>query len=324
MKSKCLIAAHVRWATCLVVLLAGARVHAGEVRGVVVDQTALALPGVRLDLLDGDVIVRSTITSNDGRFVFDPPRPGLRIRAALEGFNTVTVNDTDAGQIVMSLAGTTETAEVTASVVADDSPTAAASGTQLAQETATRLAAGKHAREALPLLPSVIRGPDGLLHIDGVRPHESPLLLDGFDVTDPATGLASIDVPIEAATSVGILRDPMNITVGGALGSLASIETRSGGTALEAGIEGFVPRPRLTGGGFGTLEGFSPRAFVGGSSGRSRYFGAAEFDFNRIPVPGVTSSTGSTRRWRGNRGKRRGHSWPSICDRGRARRLRVN
>jgi hypothetical protein len=37
------------------------------------------------------------------------------------------------------------------------------------------------------LLPSVMRGPDGLLRIDGTRPHEGALSVDGFDVTDPAT-----------------------------------------------------------------------------------------------------------------------------------------
>jgi len=273
-------------------LSAGTRAS-DELRGVVVDQTRLALPGVRLDLLDGSVIIRSTTTSGVGEFVFDLPRPGLRVRAALAGFETLTVDATEAGRITMSLASTTETAEVTATVAAADSPTAAASGAQLPQVTAKRLPGVKHSREALPLLPSVIRGPDGLLHIDGVRPHESPLLMDGFDVTDPATGLASIDLPLEAVTGVGILRDPMNITVGGSLGSLAAIETKSGGTTLEGGIEGFVPRPRITGGGFGKLEGFSPRAYIGGSFGRARYLCAGEFDFDRIPVPGVTSRSGS-------------------------------
>lgn len=270
-------------------------VAADELRGIVIDQTSSPLPGVTVQLLDGASVVASTTTSGDGSFTFDWRRPGLQVRASLKGFETVTVPWAEAARIVLPLARTTEATEVTATAVGADSPTAAATGTQLSRATVQRLPTAKqHARDALPLLPSVIRGPDGLLHIDGVRPHESPLLLDGFDVTDPATGLASIDLPLEGVRSVGVLRDPMTITFGGALGSLASIETRGGGEAFEAGIQGFVPRPRLTGGGFGRLEGFSPRAYVAGpAGGRARYFAAAEFDFDRIPVPGVTSGSGT-------------------------------
>jgi hypothetical protein len=113
-------------------------------------------------------------------------------------------------------------------------------------------------------------------------------------VTDPATGVSSIDLPLESVRAAEVLRDPMTITFGGALGSLASIDTRSGGESLEAGVQGFVPRPRLTGGGFGRLEGFSPRAFASGSAGSAvRFLASAEYDFDRIPVPGVTASSGS-------------------------------
>ena len=73
---------------------------------------------------------------------------------------------------------------------------------------------------------------------------------------------------------------------------MASIETRAGGDTLDAGVQGFLPRPRLSSQGFGTLEGFSPRAHVGGRAGPLQFFVAAEYDFNRFAVPGVTTSSG--------------------------------
>ena len=272
---------------------AATRVSAEELRGVVVDQTEAPLPGVKVQVLEGTRVTGSTVTSADGRFRIGSGGPAARVSASLKGFRTVVVALAEAGRIVLPLESATDSAEVTATATQGDSP-AAAGGAELARTTVLRLPTPtQHVREALPLLPSVVRGPDGLLRIDGVRPHDSPLLIDGFNVTDPATGVSSIDLPVESVRSVGVLRDPMTVTFGRALGSLTSIETRGGGDSFEAGVQGFIPRPRLTGGGFGRLEGFSPRAYAAGRASRAvRYFASAEFDFDRIPVPGVTTATG--------------------------------
>lgn len=285
------------WLLVLAVLLCAERSIAGgddAVRGSVVDPSQAALPGVTVRLLDGAREVASAVTAPDGGFTLAPCPPGGRVVASGPGFETASVPCADAARIVLRIAGTKETVEVSARAAPADSPTGATIATQISETTLQRLpAVTPHAREKLSLLPSVVRGPDGLLRIDGVRPHESPLLLDGFDVTDPATGLSSIDPSVETVRSVEVLRDPMAITLGGALGSFAAIETRTGGDAFEAGIQGFIPRPRLTGGGFGRLEGFSPRAFVGGRHGAVRGFASGEFDFDRIPVPGVTTASGT-------------------------------
>jgi hypothetical protein len=281
------------WLTLAALLAAAATIRADELKGVVVDQTSAPLPGVTLEVFEGSSPNATTTALADGTFVLAACPPEGRVTASLAGFESVTVPCSDAAHIVLPLKVVTETTEVRADVVEDASPSSAAIGSQISGVTIERLpTATQHAREALPLLPSVVRGVDGLLRIDGVRPHEAPLLLDGFNVTDPASGVSSIDPPLESVRSVEVLRDPMAVTFGNALGSMASIETAAGGDTLDAGVQGFVPRPRLSGTGFGTLEGFSPRAHLGGQAGPVRYFVAAEYDFNLIPVPGVTTSSG--------------------------------
>jgi len=268
---------------------------ADEARGVVVDQTSAPVPGVTVQVVDGGRATREGVTSADGKFALGPCAAGTQVVASLAGFDKVTVACAEGVRIVLSLGRMSETVDVTApATLAADSPTSLAVGAELVRDTMERLpVSSPHMREALPLLPSVIRGADGLLHIDGVRPHESPLLIDGFNVTDPATGVSSIDLPLESVRATEVLRDPMTITFGGALGSLASIDTRAGGDALEGGVQSFVPRPRLTGGGFGRIEGFSPRGFASGSIGHAvHYLASAEYDFDRYPVPGVTDSSG--------------------------------
>ena len=283
----------VRLGAIAVSLCAARSITADELHGIVVDQTSLPLPGVTVQLLDGTSVTTSAVTAGDGSFTLPACPPGGRVVASSPGFESVSVPCADAARVVLPLAGAKETMDVTATAAGADSPSLAVIATRLSETTLQRLpAATPHAREVLPLLPSVVRGPDGLLRIDGVRPHEAPLLLDGFNVTDPATGISSIDPPVESVQSVEVLRDPMAIIFRDALGSLAAIETRTGGGAFEAGVQGFVPRPRLTGGGFGRLEGFSPRGYVGGRVGAVRYFASGEFDFDRIPVPGVTTGSG--------------------------------
>src|SRR5205814_3800161 len=57
---------------------------------------------------------------------------------------------------------------------------------------------------------------------------------------------------------------------------------------------GIIPRPRFASPGFGRLEGIFPRVHASGAAagGRVHYLGAAEYDFERIPVPEVTQGQG--------------------------------
>src|SRR5262249_14192827 len=141
---------------------------------------------------------------------------------------------------------------------------------------------------------SVVRGADGLLQLGGARAYDTPLLLDGFNVTDPATGLSSINLPYEAVRGVEVLRDPMTITYGSLLGGVVKLQSNPGSDRFRLGVQGVVPRPRFTSPGFGRLEGIFPRVHASGSaaSGRVHYFTAAEYDYERIPVPEVTQGRG--------------------------------
>ena len=107
------------------------------------------------------------------------------------------------------------------------------------------------------------------------------------------TGTTALDLPDESVKGMAVLRDPISATFSGVLGSLASIETATGGETFKAGVQGFIPRPRLSGLGLGRIEAFFPRAYASGRAGAVHYFGSVEFNFERVPVPGVTGSSGN-------------------------------
>lgn len=267
---------------------------AQAVRGVVVDQTGLPLPGATVEVYDGPTVTASLTSGPDGTFEIPAMVRGTVVVVKLEAFENVTIPRADASRVVLPIARASSTTDVVASILPSESPVAPLFGNTLTGADIARLPNRRlQARESLPLLPSVIRGPDGLMRLSGARPNDSPMLLDGFDVTDPATGVTSITLAYEVVQGAEVLRDPMNVTYGDLMGALFKLETKPGPDHL-TGLQGFVPRPRFQNPGVGRIEGIFPRYFMARAigSGRARWFGAVEYNFERIVVPEVTQGGG--------------------------------
>ena len=265
--------------------------------GLVVDQTGLPLPGATVQLVRGAEVVATVTTAGDGTFAIDTALAGDILVVSLDGFETARVERATAAKIVLSIGRAIETTTVTAvaPTLAPASPTTSLLGSSITAATVSRLPSSRlKARESLPLLPSVVRGPDGLMQLGGARAHETPVLLDGFNVTDPATGNSSLNLPFEAVRGVDALRDPTSVIYGDNLGGIVQIASRTGGDMFSMGVQGFVPRPRFASPGFGRLEGIFPRFHASGptSDGRAHYMAAVEYDYERIPVPDVTQGRG--------------------------------
>ena len=280
----------------VLLVAAPALARAQPKRAVVLDQTNLPLPGVRLDVYRGDQVIQTTVTGADGTFELPPGPATDMVEAALEGFETTRVPRSAADRIVLAIARASAVTEVVASALTSSGSSMEHLGSTMTAPLAQRLPAARpRILQSLPLLPSVVRGRDGLLRIGGTRPHESALWIDGFDVSDPVTLTSAIDLPNESVKGMAVVRDPVSATFSGVLGSMASIETTAGTGAFRAGVQGFIPRPRLNSQyGLGRIEAFFPRAYVGGHIGsRARYFSSIELNFERVPVPGVTTQSGT-------------------------------
>src|SRR4026209_2464713 len=63
-------------------------------------------------------------------------------------------------------------------------------------------------QDALPLLPGVLRGPDGNLNIKGTRPSQSGILVSSLNATDPVKGAPAIELPLEAVDTVQVHSNP--------------------------------------------------------------------------------------------------------------------
>ena len=278
----------------LSIVFAAALSAAVQQRGVVVDQTGLPLPGAHVEVHRGDRVVGSFDTAMDGGFDIGGLEAGDTIDVSLDGFETAHVPADKAQRIVLALAHATETTTVVASALTSAGASMEHLGSTMTAPLAQRLPTARpRILQSLPLMPGVVRGRDGMLRIGGTRPHESALWIDGFDVTDPISGTVGIDLPVEAVRGMAVLREPVPAEFRDMLGSAASIETTAGPDDFVAGVQGFIPRPRLSRLGLGRIEAFFPRAYVGGRAGKMRYFASTEFNFERVPVAGVTGESGT-------------------------------
>src|SRR4029077_20436295 len=80
-------------------------------------------------------------------------------------------------------------------------------------------------RDALPIVPGVIRTLNGQLSLRGASENQGMLQVDSAKTVDPVTGSFSIPVPIEAIQTVRVDKPPFSAENGGFSGGLTVIET---------------------------------------------------------------------------------------------------
>lgn len=144
-------------------------------------------------------------------------------------------------------------------------------------------------QDALPLLPGVVRGPDGNLNIKGTRPSQSGILVSSLNVTDPVTGAPAIELPLEAVETVQVHSNPYSSEFGKFTGAVTTIETRSGSNELRYLMTGVLPRPRWRDGKIFGIGAATPRIAVGGPIKKDKlfFFQSLEYRFVRTNVPSL-------------------------------------
>ncbi len=144
-------------------------------------------------------------------------------------------------------------------------------------------------QDALPLLPGVVRGPDGNLNIKGTRPTQSGILVSSLNVTDPVTGAPAIELPLEAVDTVQVHSNPYSPEFGKFTGAVTTIETRSGSNDWRYLITGTLPRPRWRDGKIFGIGAATPRIAVGGPIKKDKlfFFQSVEYRFVRTNVPSL-------------------------------------
>lgn len=138
----------------------------------------------------------------------------------------------------------------------------------------------------LPLIPGVVRGPDGLINMKGARSSQGGALLNSASVTDPATGNAAMNLPIDVVESVKVIANPYDPEYGRLTGAVSSIETTTGNfNAFHFSVQNVVPRLRKRTGDFVGIEASTPRLTVTGPLLKDKIAFTQSFEYRFIRTP---------------------------------------
>ena len=225
-----------------------ATVAAQQIDVAVVDQSRLAVPGVRVDLRSP---LSSAFTGENGVASFPGLRPGkYHISIAQKGFESIEKDvDLAAGgtqHLELTLVPALERTKI--DVTGDASPVeqTSAPGTSVSGATVKELPnRPATVAEALPLVPGVVRDDSGAIKISDSGEPRSALIVNSADVTDPATGEFGLTVPIDSVEVLNVFQTPFLAEYGRFTAALVSVETRRGGDKWKFELNDPLPEFRI-------------------------------------------------------------------------------
>jgi hypothetical protein len=274
----------------------------GTIRGVVtvLGQQAgpSALEGIRMELTEDSQVSQpfSTFTDSAGRYEFAQLAPGhYTLRVNQQGLKpfaatiSLNANETFAADVALTLDTVVDKVEVKEQAplpTENSSPASTVNNTQLE----TLPLAQQKFREALPLVPGVIRTLDGKLSVRGTSENQGMLEVDSAKTVDPVTGSFSIPVPIDAIQTVKVDKTPFSAENGGFSGGLTAIETTPPPSDWFYKVKDFNVSLRGKNGHFVGISQATPRVSFGGPIGEGKKWSFTEvyeYDVRRTPVRGL-------------------------------------
>ncbi len=277
----------------------------GDVAGTIRDQTGAALAGVTVTLRESTTgVERVRVTDDAGRFSAPLLSPGVYVvQAERSGFAGASseplrlgVGQALAVNLVMSLAGLTETLAITAA--GDAAP---ALGAAFDTSAISSLPLNGHDYRGFALLSptaEAITGTRGTFRVAGQPGDYLALNVDGADFTNNFFGefFGSIErqnftIPLEAVSAFEVTAAGLGVQSGRSNGGLVNVVTKSGSNARHGSASYSLRHHTLAStDAFGNAPAGLVRHLAGGSLGgplvtnRTFYFGAVDLQRQTTPL----------------------------------------
>jgi outer membrane receptor for ferrienterochelin and colicin len=179
---------------------------------------------------------------------------------------------------------------VTDSVVVTADQEASANSTPSETITAKTLREAPNVNErfesSLPLIPGVVRGPDGHVNLKGTRNTQSGALVNSANVTDPVTGSAAINLPIDVVSSVQVISNPYDPQYGKFTGAVSTVSTKTSDyEKFHFSMQNFVPRLRDRDGIISGIGAATPRMTFTGPLVKDRIAVTQSFEYRFVRTP---------------------------------------
>jgi hypothetical protein len=138
---------------------------------------------------------------------------------------------------------------------------------------------------ALPLVPGVVRTPNGKIGIKGQVESQGMLLVDSAETVDPVTGSFTIDVPIAAIESLNVYKTPYQAEYGGFSGGLTSIQTKPPSGKWDFDFYDFMPDFRGKSGHLVGIADVKPKLYLTGPLWQNKLNFSEVFTWEVIKQP---------------------------------------
>ncbi|MFQ5926191.1 MAG: TonB-dependent receptor domain-containing protein, partial [Terriglobia bacterium] len=255
----------------------------------------IRLAGVKVVLVAraDPTVVFETRTDETGSYALrDIPAGTYVLTATLEGYKEFTREvEVEADTLLevtleMTLAPVQEEVTVEAEAPGIQVEQTAPKGEVRQQTLQDAPLVSERFQDALPLLPGVVRGMDGLLNIKGARSTMTGWLVNSANVADPVTGEQAINLPIDVIREVEVLPSPYSAEYGKFAGAVTTIETQSATNKFKFKLQNFIPRLRRREGATRGVESATPRITFSGPLVKNRlaFLQSFEYRFVRSPV----------------------------------------
>jgi Carboxypeptidase regulatory-like domain len=245
-------------------------------------------------------------TNYSGRYVFrDLTTGNYQLLVQKEGFYAVRSSNVAVGThagtevILNRVREIHERVNVVASPAAID-PAKTSSTQRLSDTEVMNLpySVPRDIKYALPLIPGIVQDATGQIHINGAPTRDILDQLDGFNITDPASGYFDARVPVDALRSVTVYDSRYPAQYGKASGGVLDLETGMGDDRYRFSGTDLIPSIQTHKGLH--LNGWTPHGSFSGplKKGKAWFLLAPESEYdleliNELP-PGADSNT----RWR--------------------------
>jgi hypothetical protein len=274
----------------------------GKVHGLIftigADRVQTLWPNARITLTNLATGSATSTVSNDlGAYTFiGVPAGKYEITVTLGGFETgvkrFTLESGDPPPIDFQLVlkEHKETVTVTTETHGVDLSSSSGGAPELTQDTLKSvIRLNQDFQEALPLLPGVVRGFDGLIRIKGGRANQTNTLVNTASVLDPFTGQAALRIPAIAVRSVRVLSNPFSAEYGRFASGVVEVNTRGGTDEWKWLFEDPIPRFRWIDYDTHGVESASPHlTFAGPIKRGSLYlFQSVGYGYDTVRVPSL-------------------------------------
>jgi len=248
------------------------------------------LAGANVDV-SGPGRTLSDHTASNGNAGFTLPRPGTyTVSATKDGYLrlsrelVVTIGD----RIIVEFVLLPHLVEAQTLAVTDGANPVSSTPANLVSGGEIRAAPELPAtlRDALPLIPGVVRTVEGKLVISDAAEHRNSLLVDSLDATDPATGNFGVTVPIDSIVAFNVYKSPFLAEFGRFTSGVVTVETRGGGDTWHWELNDPTPELRILGGHIRGIRGFTPKLSFNGPLIATRFYisESVEYGYKKTPV----------------------------------------